>query len=156
MNIELNLQVATQSKMLPTVLQLEKWVKTTFENRREAKSGEITIRIVDEEESATLNEQYRGKKGPTNVLSFHYDTLPGMTESFLGDLVICAPVVEKEAEEQHKTLLAHWAHMVIHGSLHLLGFDHVMPLDAENMEGLETELMVKLGFPSPYGDIIQS
>lgn len=154
MNIELTLQVATKNKTLPHPAQLKEWVRIALRNRVE--TGELTIRIVDEEESARLNEQYRGKKGPTNVLSFSYGAVPGIPHKFMGDIVICAPIVESQAQEQHKTLLAHWAHMVIHGTLHLLGFDHELPEEADNMEGLETELLVKLGFPPPYGDIIQS
>lgn len=153
MTIELNIQVATKAKTLPHPAQLKEWVRIAFWNRVD--TGEMTIRIVDEAESAALNEQYRQKKGPTNVLSFPYEPMPGIPDNIFGDLVICAPVVEKEAAEQHKTLLAHWAHMVIHGSLHLLGFDHILPDEALQMEGLETELLVKLGFPPPYGDLIQ-
>lgn len=153
MSIELNIQIASKVKTLPHPAQLREWVALAFWNRIE--TGEMTIRIVDEEESADLNQQYREKMGPTNVLSFPYDPVPGIADNLLGDIIICAPIVEKEAAIQHKTLMAHWAHMVIHGSLHLLGFNHSLPQEAYQMEGLETELMVKLGFPPPYGDIIQ-
>ncbi len=154
MSIELELQVASNVKTLPHPAQFREWVSIALWNRVD--TGEMTIRIVDEAESATLNEQYRGIKGPTNVLSFPYDPIPGISDNLLGDIVICAPIIEIEAQEQHKTLLAHWAHMVVHGCLHLLGFNHELPEEAEEMEALETELLVKLGFPPPYGDFIQS
>lgn len=154
MSIKLELQILSVTKTLPHPAQFREWIGIALWNRVE--TGEITIRIVDEEESATLNEQYRGKMGPTNVLSFPYDPIPGITENLLGDLIICAPLVEAEAQAQHKTLIAHWAHLVVHGTLHLLGFNHECPKEAAEMEGLETELLLKLGFPPPYGDVIQS
>lgn len=105
---------------------------------------EMTIRIVDEPESRTLNHQYRGKDKPTNVLSFHGEA------GVLGDLVICAPVVAREADEQHKTLRSHWAHMVVHGCLHLQGYDHEQETDAERMEAREVRILRTLGFDNPY------
>lgn len=112
--------------------------------------NELTIRIVDEEESRSLNRSYRKKDKPTNVLSFPFEPLPGIELSLLGDLVICRQVVEYEAEAQGKTLMSHWAHMVIHGCLHLLGYDHTEEKEAEKMESLEIEIMCKLGYPDPY------
>ena len=104
-------------------------------------------------ESRSLNTRYRGKPAPTNVLSF---PMPadgnGKARAMIGDLVVCAPVVAREAREQGKALRAHWAHMVIHGTLHLLGFDHERSSDARRMEGRERELLARLGFPDPYGD----
>jgi probable rRNA maturation factor len=113
-------------------------------------SAELTVRIVDTEESHQLNHDYRGKDKPTNVLSFPFEAPPGMELDLLGDLIICRQVVEKEAEEQNKPLLAHWAHMVVHGSLHLLGYDHIEDDEAEEMESLETEIMQTMGFEDPY------
>jgi len=103
-----------------------------------------------EGESRELNHTYRGKDKPTNVLSFPFEAPPGIELPLLGDLIICRQVVEQEAQEQEKTLEAHWAHMVIHGSLHLLGYDHIEDDEAEEMESLETEIMLALGYPDPY------
>ena len=116
--------------------------------------AEITVRIVDSEESRELNSQYRGRDCPTNVLSFPYEYpegFPEPEERLLGDLVICKPVVEREAQEQHKELSHHYAHMVVHGCLHLLGFDHITDDEAEEMEGIERRVMTpKLHRPDPY------
>ena len=113
----------------------------------------MTIRIVDEAESNDLNLTYRGKDKPTNVLSFPFECPPGVEDfPLLGDLIICRQVVEQEASEQQKTLESHWAHMVIHGSLHLLGYDHIEDAEAEEMEALEKEFMQALNFPDPYKD----
>lgn len=114
------------------------------------KQAEITVRIVDESESQTLNFTYRGKNKPTNVLSFPFEAPPGVELDLLGDLVICRQVVEKEAKEQNKSILSHWAHMIIHGSLHLLGFDHEQEDEADEMEALEIACMEQLGFDNPY------
>ena len=106
--------------------------------------------IVDELEGKTLNETYRGACGPTNVLSFPFDAEIPEPLPLIGDIVICAPVVAREAKQQNKDLKAHWAHMIIHGVLHLLGHDHQNDSEAAIMEALETEIMQKLGFPPPY------
>ncbi|MGH1485197.1 MAG: rRNA maturation RNase YbeY [Cellvibrionaceae bacterium] len=111
---------------------------------------EVSIRIVEAEESQQLNHQYRNKNKPTNVLSFPAEFPEGVDIPFLGDLVICADIVEQEAKDQHKEPLAHWAHMVIHGTLHLLGYDHINDKEAEVMEDLETQLLKMLGYPCPY------
>ncbi|EEP91625.1 metalloprotease [Yersinia kristensenii ATCC 33638] len=112
--------------------------------------SEVTIRVVDEAESHELNLTYRGKDKPTNVLSFPFEAPPEIELPLLGDLIICRQVVEQEAVEQEKALLAHWAHMVVHGSLHLLGYDHIVDDEAEEMESIETEIMQNLGYPDPY------
>lgn len=111
--------------------------------------GELTLRIVGEAESRALNRRYRGKDRPTNVLSFPAEAAPG--EKRLGDLVICAPVVAREAAEQGKHPGAHWAHMVVHGCLHLLGYDHELRQEAEAMEAKERKILTRLGFSDPYG-----
>ena len=119
--------------------------------------GEVAVCIVDEQTSAELNQRYRDKSGPTNVLSFPAlaegdlpEALAAELTSELGDLVICAAVVQREAEEQGKSLEAHWAHMIVHGVLHLLGFDHIQTSDAEQMEAQEIEILQKMGYPDPY------
>lgn len=150
MTIELELQIASKIKTLPHPAQVREWVSLTLWERLD--TAEMTIRIVDEEESAELNKIYRNKSGPTNVLSFPYDPQPGVASRLLGDIVICAEVVEREAAEYKKPLLAHWAHMVVHGTLHLLGYNHILDDEAKEMESIETDILHKLGFPPPYGD----
>ncbi|MFV0543637.1 MAG: rRNA maturation RNase YbeY [Marinicella pacifica] len=113
-------------------------------------SGEVCIKIVDKTESRDLNSTYRQKDKPTNVLSFPAE-IPDFVEStYLGDLAICAPVVEEEALEQNKSINNHWAHLTIHGCLHLLGYDHIEDTEAEAMEALEIELLAELGIENPY------
>ena len=114
------------------------------------KASELTIRVVDEAEITALNRQYRGKEGATNVLSFPYEAIPGVASGLLGDIVICAPVVASESVAQDKPLDAHWAHIVIHGVLHLLGYDHHQDDAAHKMEARETELLDSLGYANPY------
>ncbi len=150
-----DLQLACENnKQLPSEEQFTQWFTEAVNTFRQ--DAEITIRIVDEKESQSLNSDYRGKDKPTNVLSFPFEIPDGIEINLLGDLVICRQVVEKEAKEQEKDLIAHWAHMVIHGSLHLLGYDHIDDDDAEEMESLEITILSKLGFENPYlADIIQ-
>lgn len=131
--------------------QFQRWVALALEGRRPR--GEVCIRIVDPEESRTLNREYRGKDKPTNVLSFPFEAPPGIPLDLIGDLVICAPVVQQEAQEQGKKPLDHWAHMVIHGTLHLLGFDHIKEDEAEQMEALERALLARLEIADPYAAI---
>ena len=128
--------------------RLRRWVNTAHAD--DADELELVIRIVDEAESRVLNHQYRGKDKPTNVLSFPFEAPPGVPCDQLGDLVICAPVVEREALEQNKALEAHWAHMVVHGVLHLMGYDHQNGEQAERMENFEIEILARLDFPDPY------
>ena len=150
MNAILDIQRETSSLQLPADDDLQLWADNVLTSQPEPL--ELTIRIVDEEESRHLNFTYRGKDKPTNVLSFPFEAPPEVELSLLGDLVICAQVVADEAEEQHKPLFHHWAHMVTHGILHLLGYDHIEDDDAEEMEGLERTLLAKLGIPDPYAD----
>jgi len=112
----------------------------------------LTVRIVDKQESQALNQQFRGKDKPTNVLSFPSQIPAFMEQDYLGDLVICASVVVAEAREQHKTEDAHWAHMLVHGVLHLHGYDHIEQSEAEQMEALETRILIAMGLPAPYLD----
>ncbi|CAK3931286.1 rRNA maturation RNase YbeY [Vibrio sp. 10N.286.55.E10] len=149
MSIELDLQIAVENEQgLPTEQDIQLWLDKTIPQFQE--NAELTVRIVDMQESHQLNHEYRGKDKPTNVLSFPFEAPPGIELDLLGDLIICRQVVEKEAEEQSKPLLAHWAHMVVHGSLHLLGYDHIEDDEAEEMESLETEIMQTMGFEDPY------
>jgi probable rRNA maturation factor len=128
---------------------IQKWVEVVLAAEQKD-DVELTVRIVDENESAALNQEYRNKTGSTNVLSFPFEC-PGEVElNLLGDLVICAPVVEREARQQGKNSQAHWAHMLVHGVLHLLGYDHVEESDAVDMEAREVQILQKLGFADPY------
>lgn len=145
----LDLQLACEDNTgLPEEAQIQSWLDATILPFQEA--AEVTVRLVDDAESHELNMTYRGKDKPTNVLSFPFEAPPGIELPLLGDLVICRQVVEQEAQEQEKPLAAHWAHMVIHGSLHLLGYDHIQDDEAEEMEALETEIMLALGYADPY------
>lgn len=151
MAIYLDLQYATENQEgMPGEAEFQQWLDAAITPFQP--DAEVTIRLVDEEESHALNHEYRGKDKPTNVLSFPFEAPPGIEMDLLGDLIICRQVVEKEAREQNKPLNAHWAHMVVHGSLHLLGYDHIEDDEAEEMEGLETEIMVKMGFTDPYAE----
>ena len=153
MSAFIDLQVASESGSLPTKEQLSSWATAAVRDERE--EAEISIRIVDAEEGQELNNQWRQKDYATNVLSFPSDLPAELGLPLLGDLVICAPVVEREADEQQKTLTSHWAHMIIHGTLHLLGYDHIEDDEAEAMEALETRIMMELGFDNPYEDVIE-
>ena len=152
--IELDFQLASNETGIPSETQCLAWLGQFLPEFQD--HSEITIRIVDEAESQGLNHQYRGKDYPTNVLSFPADVPPYVTEEMdfplLGDLVICAQVVIREANEQNKTQQAHWAHMLVHGTLHLLGYDHIEDIEAEQMEAIEIEILQKMGFPNPYND----
>ncbi|WP_257280895.1 rRNA maturation RNase YbeY [Endozoicomonas sp. ISHI1] len=147
-NVHVDIQIASESPRLPSEADLHKWAAAAIGDHR--KEAEISLRIVDSDEGAELNRQWRQKDGPTNVLSFPSDLPKALNLPLLGDLVICTPVVEREAREQNKTLQAHWAHMMVHGTLHLLGYDHIQEDEAEAMESLETAILESLGFPDPY------
>ena len=148
-NVIIDLQIATENSAdLPTEQQIQQWANAAVP--AETVEPEITDRIVDEAESHQLNLTYRGKDKPTNVLSFPFECPDEVALPLLGDLVICRQVVEREAQEQGKPLTAHWAHMVVHGSLHLLGYDHIEEDEAEEMESLESQIMRSLGFADPY------
>ncbi|WP_342607358.1 rRNA maturation RNase YbeY [Vibrio tritonius] len=149
MSIELDLQIACKNEQgLPSADQFSHWLTQAVSGFQE--QAEVTIRIVDETESHQLNFDYRGKDRPTNVLSFPFEAPPGMDIDLLGDLIICRQVVEREAQEQNTPLASHWAHMVVHGSLHLLGYDHIEDDEAEEMESLEADIMLAMGFEDPY------
>jgi metalloprotein, YbeY family len=145
----IDLQMACEQESgLPTAEQIEQWATAAVQPQSD--EVEMTVRIVDEAESHALNLNYRGKDRPTNVLSFPFECPDEVELPLLGDLVICRQVVEREAQEQDKPVMAHWAHMVVHGSLHLLGYDHIEDDEAKEMESLETQIMTGLGFADPY------
>jgi len=146
--LALQVQRASESKKVPTKASLARYAEAAIASRHSGAG--LVIRIVDEPESRALNRQFRGIDEPTNVLSFPFEAPPRVRSKHIGDLVVCAPVVEREAAEQGKPLEAHWAHMVVHGVLHLLGYDHQTDADAETMEGLEIAILGRLGFPNPY------
>jgi probable rRNA maturation factor len=153
LDLELDLQVAAAGTDVPPLSDLRRWVAAVLEGRRDR--AELTIRVVGEEEGRQLNRRYRGRDRATNVLSFPFDAPPGIDKDdsihdFLGDLVICADLVRHEAQERGKPVAAHWAHLVVHGVLHLLDYDHLTDEDAAEMEGLETAVLGGLGFPPPY------
>ena len=151
MNIELDLQLACEQSDIPSENDFHLWV-TQCLSELNIDDAELTIRVVDADESQQLNHDYRQKNKPTNVLSFPFEAPPGIDLNLLGDLVICAQVVADEAKAQSKPLKHHWAHMVIHGTLHLLGYDHINDDDAKEMESLEVALLAKLNIDDPYQD----
>ena len=195
MTIKVDLQNVIEqdslNHVLPTELQIEKWLNTTIEMLRSQTSVqlitqssidsnlsvssaptltsdsdmnsvdietmhheifEVTLRIVDLAESQQLNSDYRNKDKPTNVLSFPFEAPEHIEMPFLGDLVVCAAIVEQEAREQKKPVVNHWAHLCIHGLLHLLGYDHIDETEAQEMEGFETAILAKLNIDDPYQD----
>lgn len=156
MMLLLDTQIADElegfSDFLPSAEQLQYWASAALDGRTEFQQPELTIRLVAEAESQALNSEYRGKDYPTNVLSFPFEVPPEVPLELLGDLIICAQVVQREAVEQGKTAEAHWAHMVVHGCLHLLGYDHIKDDEADIMENLERRIMATLGFSDPYPD----
>ena len=139
---------ASRETGVPAEAELSRWAAAALAGRRAG--AELAIRIVDEAEGAELNATYRHKQGATNVLSFPARLPPGVPLALLGDLVICAPVVAREAREQGKAPEAHWAHLVVHGCLHLLGYDHDDEAEAQEMESLERAILAGMGYPDPY------
>ncbi len=146
--LELEIQRAVGTADLPEDEDFRRWLQAALTGCRERAA--ICLRIVDEEEGRELNREWRGRDHATNVLSFPAGEVGEAAPDLLGDLVICAPVVAREALEQGKSPQAHWAHLTVHGCLHLLGFDHQEPQQAEAMESLEREILARLGYPDPY------
>ncbi len=145
---KLMVQYATNSTDVPTRPQFRRWVKVAL-----MQEAEIVLRIVDEAEGYELNHQFRNKDYATNVLTFAYDDRQPLT----GDIVLCAPIVSQEARQQHKNLTAHYAHLTVHGILHLQGYDHIEEAEAVVMEQMETQILARLGYDDPYtehGDAI--
>ena len=139
--LAISIQIASQLANIPTNAQFKKWAKAALRV-----DTEVAIRLVDEAEGRALNLTYRGKDYATNVLTFPLIETPHL----MGDIVICAPIVAIEASEQHKTLEAHYAHLTVHGMLHLSGFDHETEAQAELMEAIEIQILAKLGYANPY------
>lgn len=154
MTYQIDIESNSQSTQIPALAELERWISAALQSQK-FEEAEVSVYIVDESEGQELNSQYRGKDYPTNVLSFPADIAEEVGIPLLGDLVVCAPVVEREAQEQDKTLQAHWAHMLVHGTLHLVGFDHIDDDEAEVMETLETQIVTGLGYPAPYQDFTE-
>lgn len=150
MTVDIEYQNATAVTDLPAREEFQRWAEAALSGHRQF--AELTIRLVDEGESRQLNREFRGQDKPTNILSFPVDIPVIVGSNLLGDLVICAPVVQQEAVAQGKHLRAHWAHMVVHGVLHLLGLDHRTDQEAAAMERVEIKILVKLGFGDPYLD----
>lgn len=147
MQYTIDIQYAVRGKQIPERKKIGKWAETALAGIRE--EAVLTIRIVEGRESASLNRKWRGKNKSTNVLSFPAGENPLMPE-LLGDLVLCAPVILREAKQQGKPAERHWAHMIIHGVLHLAGYDHIKKSDAKEMESIEIKKLESLNFPNPY------
>jgi probable rRNA maturation factor len=149
---QVDVQYAYPSENSPTTEHIQQWVAVALAQAEypDPAAAELSVRIVDEAEGRELNLTWRNQDKSTNVLSFPYEALPGIDVPLLGDIVVCAPVVMAEAAAQNKTTSAHWAHLIIHGSLHLLGYDHIEPTDAEKMESLEIRCLAALNYPNPY------
>ncbi|HRX72436.1 MAG: rRNA maturation RNase YbeY [Candidatus Competibacteraceae bacterium] len=151
MTLELDLQIALEMPGLPAEIDFRCWAEAALTGAGYRKDAELTIRVVNEAEITALNETYRHKQGLTNVLSFPFEAPFGIESALLGDVVICAPVVLREAVSQEKSPEAHWAHLTIHGVLHLLGYDHD-EAQGDIMESLEIRILSDLGYADPYGD----
>jgi probable rRNA maturation factor len=157
--LDLDIQFALEEEAgeaLPSATDLRRWANAAFAAlpSRFRNAPQMTLRIVSEAEITQLNTHYRHKPMATNVLSFPFQAPPGLPPAAvppaLGDVVICAAVVAREARQQHKTPASHWAHMVVHGTLHLLGYDHMNDAEAQEMEALEAQILARLGYPDPY------
>lgn len=150
--LEVDLQNDNNFTAIPSLESIQHWAELAYQGN---KSTAVCVRVVDQEEGKQLNEDYRNKAYATNVLSFPFEAPPipveaQTDETYLGDLVLCEPVIKQEAEQQQKTITQHWAHLIIHGVLHLQGYDHITEIDARIMESLEIALLTKTGFDNPY------
>ncbi len=153
MNAIVDLQLAMKNIEAPDCEFCQQVVLQVLQTLKITEPKECTIRIVDEKESAELNAQFRNKDKPTNVLSFPFESPVAMDIELLGDIVICAPVVVSESKLQNKSENMHWSHLITHGCLHLLGYDHQNEAEADEMESLERTVLNKLGFTDPYQEI---
>jgi probable rRNA maturation factor len=146
--LELSVSYALPRKGLPSSVSFRRWAEAALQER--VRRADLAIRVVDEREGRALNRHYRGKDGATNVLSFPAELPEGVKLPVLGDIVMCAPVIAREARAQGKELAAHYAHLTVHGVLHLLGWDHANTVEAEAMEALERQILDSLGYADPY------
>ena len=152
---EIDIQTASDAPGIPDDSEIRRWICETLDGAGKRGPYEVSVRIVDTEEMQALNREFRDKDRPTNVLSFGAASLPGLPDAerrVLGDLVVCAPVLHDEAVRQLKPLAQHWAHILVHGTLHLLGYDHEAQTDAERMESLETRILAAGGVGDPYSE----
>ncbi len=153
MRADVDLQVAIEDREgIPSVETLGRWAEAALEAGGRRDDAELTVRVVDEDEIHDLNREYRHVDRPTNILSFPFECPPEVRLPLIGDLVICMSVLRREAKEQRKTLDEHFAHLVVHGCLHLIGYDHIEPQDAAVMEPLEIKALAALGYDNPYRD----
>lgn len=164
MSVDVEVQNPNEYQYLPSLVDLKDWCQAALQGEKKDSPQtdySVLVRVVDEVESADLNGTYREKKGPTNILSFPTELpdfmldIPDLKEqaSHLGDLIVCEPVMRQEASEQNKPVLAHWAHLIVHGVLHLQGFDHIDATEAQHMEALEIAILDQLGYSNPYADM---
>lgn len=142
------LQIIAPGFFVPDLKTLEQWINLTLPEDQQYRA--ITVRVVDKTESQALNTRYRNQPKPTNILSFPFDPPMGIHSDLLGDLVVCPEVIEQEAREQGKLIVAHWAHLIVHGTLHLLDYNHLNEHDAAMMESKEIDILSQLNFPNPY------
>lgn len=149
-SVVVHLGYAVPRAGIPAAASFHRWVAAALRGAKRRRMAELSIRIVGLDEGRTLNRDYRGKDYATNVLSFEAELPPGVKLPLIGDMVICAPVVTREAAEQGKRERDHWAHLTVHSTLHLLGYDHVVDAEAEVMEALEVRILATLGIPDPY------
>lgn len=153
-SVTVDVQIASSIKHVPDTADIRQWIEAAIAEAAIERPCEVSVRVVDEEEGRDLNSRFRGKNHATNVLSFPVDAtrefLPAELHGTLGDIVICGPVVESEASAQGKVLADHWAHLLVHGTLHLLGHDHDIEADARRMEALEIRILGLCGVADPY------
>jgi probable rRNA maturation factor len=149
--LKVNVEYVSRAKALPAKDTIVRWARAALDGAKRERT-ELGVRIVDEAEITELNRRFRRKRGPTDVLSFPFEDPPGVRTAMLGDVVICAPLVQRQARAQGKQPRAHWAHMLVHGIMHLRGFDHQTRLQADLMEDIERRVLRHLGFPDPYAD----
>ena len=151
--MEVDVQIASAASDIPSSDDIRHWVEKTLNATAPDRDGDVSVRVVDEDEMRTLNRDYRDQDNATNVLSFaagHVEGMPPGEVPALGDIVVCAGVVCREAAEQGKPVADHWGHMIVHGTLHLLGHDHESEPEASAMEQLEREILAGLGIADPY------
>jgi probable rRNA maturation factor len=147
-DIHLDIIINSSSQLIPRSELFQKWFKAVLQGRK--KIAEASLLVVDEDEGKYFNHHWRNKDKPTNILSFPAEIPTEVNSPIIGDLIACAPIIELEAKNQSKDLEAHWAHMIIHGGLHLLGYDHILEQDALEMEAIEIDILSKLGYKNPY------